>query len=189
MAFEHVVHRQVRGGVFTRNLTPSKCVVHVDALVVVEHLEFFHDFRRPHHADVDVVEPNHVLGDPLYVFGSHCVESGEIGLVVILGQVVARDVEGKPRHRAWAFQRTSKPTGQRRLRREHFCGVWLRVSNACNLVQEFDHCAVGDFCTHVGICGELPHHWVGPQAGAGPVCESFVFTKILHESSAEYTAT
>ena len=176
-------------GICAGDAHASKRVVLVDAIACVKGAQVFQDVGRTHHANVEVVGLQHVFGHALNVLDGDSVQALQVGLVVVFWQVVALDVECKPGHCAFIFERTGKASGEESLGGGEFCAVHLFVANAVDFCHELHQRAVRDFRPHIGIGDELGRDGIGTQRAACAIGERLVFAQVLHESSTECTAT
>ena len=184
----HACNGRACGCVGARDANASEGVVLVNAATRVESAQLVEDVGRTHHADVEVVGLEHVLGHALDVLHRHGLQTLQVGLVVVVGQVVTLNVQGKTGHCAFVLQRTGKAAGHERFSGGELGTVHLRVANAVDLRHELDEGAVGDFRPNVGKGRELGGHRVRAERGACAVRVGFVFAQVLHQAAAKGTA-
>ncbi len=176
-------------GICAGDAYTSKRVILVNAVARIEGAQLVQDVGRAHHTEVEVVGLQHVFGHALNVLDGDSVQALQVGLVVVFWQVVALDVECKSGHSTFIFERTGKAPGEEGFGGGEFCAVHLFVPNAVDFRHELDQRAVRDLRTHIGIGDELGGHRIGTQRAARTIAKRLVFAEVLHESSAECTAT
>ena len=185
VARHHAFHSGPCRGVGAWNAHLAEGVVLIDALARIECAQVVQDVGRAHHTDVEVVRLDHVLGHALNVLNGHLVQTLEVGLIVVFGQIVALNVQREARHCALVLQGAGKASRQERLGGGQFGAVHLFVANAVDLSQELHKGAVRDFGPNVCVRNEFCCDRVGRQGTTCAVREGLVFAQVLHQTTAE----